>query len=188
MSYLARIVAHLRNLSSPTALSKSDYAVSKFQLWLETSQIDQMLEHADANLRDINAFLSHYDDTRLEQESLKLSKSIEDLQQDAQSTNDLTLLMTAMFSGIMTVLSYLSLPSFTADLGRSEIKDIFPYVSVSHTRIFGLIGIVIFFVSFVVTAVLVILAVIRIWTGRRRRGRPLLGLRRAVAKSRRPIA
>lgn len=176
VSYLAGMVAHLRNSTSPTALAKADYAVNKFESWLNTSQISRTLADANTNLREINTFLSHYDDTRLSQESLMLSKKLEDLQQDAQSTNDLTLLMTAMFSGIMALLSFLSLPSFTADLGRPEIPALFPQLS-PYTVLWGWIGILFFAVSIIATIVLVILACLRIWAGRKRRNRPLIGLR-----------
>jgi hypothetical protein len=176
VSHLSRMVAHLRNSSSATALAKADYAVTKFQHWLETSQIDRTLQYADTNLHDMNAFLSHYDNIRLGQESLRLSRSIESLQHDSQSTNDMTLLMTAMFSGIMTVLSYLSLPSFTADLARREdIKTIFSFLDPSEIRvILGWFGVAIFFVSFIVTAILLFAAVIRIRAGLKARGRSLL--------------
>jgi hypothetical protein len=171
VSYLARIVAHLRNSCSHTTLAKADYAADKFQVWLETSNVAKSLQDADSNLHDINAFLSHYDDTRLGQESIKLSKSIEELQMDAQSTNDWTLVMTAMFSGIMTVLSFLSLPSFMADLDR--IPLVRPY-----SGFISLIGVLTLAISFSITAILIAVAIVRIPARRRRRGRSLLGPRK----------
>lgn len=119
------------------------------------------------------------------QASLRSNKRLEELQHDSQSTNDLTLLMTAMFSGIMAVFSYLTLPAFLANLGSDEIKVEFPLFA-RHAIDFGWIGIGLFMISLSATTVLVIMAGIRIWAGRIRRGRPLLGLREALEIKLRP--
>jgi hypothetical protein len=161
ISYLARMAGYLRNWSSPVSISKADFAVSKFKSWLETSDTEKILESTDKNMRDINAFLSHYDDIQI--------------QSDAQSTNDLTLIMTVAFSAVMVFLSVLSLPSFIADLGRTEIPVILNGFSIPIAQIIAKFGLVIVVVSFFGVVMAGIFSAIRIWKKRRQRRRPLLG-------------
>ena len=158
-SYLARMAGYLRNWSSPVSISKADFAEAKFESWLGASHIERMLDSTDKNMQDINAFLSHYDDTQL--------------QLDSQSTNDMTLLMTVAFSLITVLLSFLSLPSFIADLGRGEIPTLIPGFNILIAHTLAYIGISLAIISFVLALTGATISSMRIWNAWRQRGRGL---------------
>ena len=159
ISYLARMAGYLRNWSSPVSISKADFAEAKFESWLGASHTERMLDSTDKNMQDINAFLSHYDDTQL--------------QLDSQSTSDMTLLMTVAFSLITVLLSFLSLPSFIADLGREEIPTLIHGFNIDIAHILAYIGISLAVVSFVLALTGATISSLRIWNAWRQRGRGL---------------
>ncbi|MGA7192391.1 MAG: LapA family protein, partial [Anaerolineales bacterium] len=87
----------------------------------------------------------------------------------------LTLIMTVAFSAVMVFLSVLSLPSFIADLGRTEIPEIFNWFTIPIAQFIAKFGLFIVVASFIGVVMAGIFSAIRIWKKRRQRRRPLFG-------------
>lgn len=100
-SNLARLTAHLRTITTPSLIAQASYAVSKFELFMQQTNVPLFLEHTEANLSDLNALLERNHNLYIQAESQRL--------------NELALIVSAIFASLTMFLGFLTLPSFFAD-------------------------------------------------------------------------
>lgn len=100
-SNLARLTAHLRTITSPSLIANAGYAVSKFELFMHKTHVPLFLDHAQANLADLNALLQRNHDLYIQVETQRL--------------NELALIVSALFASLTMLLGFLAFPSFFAD-------------------------------------------------------------------------
>jgi hypothetical protein len=104
-SNLARLTAHLRTITSPSLIANAGYAVSKFELFMHKTHVPLFLDHAQANLADLNALLQRNHDLYIQVETQRL--------------NELALIVSAIFASLTMFLGFLAFPSFFADLDEA---------------------------------------------------------------------
>ncbi|MEZ4663141.1 MAG: hypothetical protein R2911_36800, partial [Caldilineaceae bacterium] len=100
-SNLARLTAHLRNITTPSLIAQASYAVSKFELFMQQTNVPLFLAHTESNLADLNALLERNHNLYIQAESQRL--------------NELALIVSAIFASLTMFLGFLTLPSFFAD-------------------------------------------------------------------------
>jgi hypothetical protein len=117
-SNLARLIAHLRTITTPSLIADADYAVGKFDLFMQKTNVLLFLDHAKTNLADLNALLERNHDLYIQVET--------------QQLNELALIVSAIFASLTMFLGFLSLPSFFADLDDAQAvagnKWYYPYL------------------------------------------------------------
>ncbi len=83
----ARLLSVVRGATIPLSIARSDYASRKFESLIRQSGIRMAVRSAEGNLRDLNAFLVHYDDVSMEASNKVTLKSIEELTDKSQQGN-----------------------------------------------------------------------------------------------------
>lgn len=56
-----RLVAHLRDVTTPLFIARADYATRKFDRFIQLGGIELTLNNAESDLAEINTFLQHHD-------------------------------------------------------------------------------------------------------------------------------
>lgn len=105
-----RLLAHLRDVTTPLFISRADYATVKFRHFIEVSQIAETIKNAEKDIDDINSYLQHYE-TQIQ------THKLEEERKEAGETNTL-LTIVALILTISSLL--LTLPSFAKDFEESE--------------------------------------------------------------------
>lgn len=101
VSNLARLMAQLRTITVPHLISRASYAIAKFELFNRQAGIEKILDHAEANVRDLTELIERYYDLELQIES--------------QRTNEVALGISIIFASLTLNLGILALPSFIQD-------------------------------------------------------------------------
>jgi ABC-type multidrug transport system fused ATPase/permease subunit len=102
-----RLVAHLRDITTPLFVARADYATRKFDSFIKLSGVQLTLDNAEADLRAVNLFLQHHD--------ASLTQS---LSKDEQRQTDIVSLL---FSAFGVALALITVPSFLVDLETSRL-------------------------------------------------------------------
>lgn len=69
----SRLVARLRNVSMPTTIARTDYAMSKLEALSDVLAIGPIVHHVEKNIDLIDRFLAHDESRSLQRRSTKLS-------------------------------------------------------------------------------------------------------------------
>ncbi|MBV7332607.1 CorA family divalent cation transporter [Chloroflexi bacterium TSY] len=97
----ARLIAHLRTITAPNLIAQANYAVAKFELFMNQTGVPLFLAHAESNLADLTSLLERNHNLYLQIESQRL--------------NEMALIISAIFASLTMLLGILGLPSFIAD-------------------------------------------------------------------------
>ncbi len=95
---ISRYIAYLRTITTPHLIAYAPYATGKFELLLSQSGITDILDHAEANLGDLQALLARDHEMLLQLESQRLG--------------ELALAFSVIFASLTVSLSVLALPAF----------------------------------------------------------------------------
>lgn len=93
-----RLLARLRDVTTPLFIARADYATRKFDYFIKISGIKETIHNAEEDIQAINTFLQHYDEMAAQHRGEQLSR---------------------LFSIIAVILSLLAIPSFLVDLEDS---------------------------------------------------------------------
>lgn len=96
VSYASRLISLIREASIPLSLARADYAARKFDSLIQLSGIREAIGSAEANIRDLNASLVHYDESRT-------LASIEELTDKSQQSNIASITVTIIFAASVVV-------------------------------------------------------------------------------------
>lgn len=116
----ARLLAHLRTITSPHIIAQASYAVNKLELFMIETGIPNILNHAEANLNHLKLLIDSNHDSHLQNQSQRL--------------NELTFVISVIVGGLTLGLAILMLPSFILDWegerhGFLASRWYYPYLS-----------------------------------------------------------
>lgn len=123
-----RLLAHLRDVTTPLFIARADYATRKLDEFIRISGIERTLQNAEDDISAINTFLQHHDAMLLSQaqhqESQAAQRQMQDFmevsQRQAKQDQRQSDMMTLIFSLVGFLFAVLVIPSFWVDLEESS--------------------------------------------------------------------
>lgn len=170
-----RLLAHLRDVTTPLFIARADYAARKFDYFINISGFEKTLLNASEDIRAINTFLQHFDALLVQREAEERRRLEQEHKEQEQRNSEHLARRIGVLSIILAVIALpIILPSFWIDFEQSQFGKWLDNTSANlwfKMHLSGSFGLGLVDLIQIVVTLLVIYGILRIWRDWRQTGK-----------------